>query len=234
MPDPIWLKDVKCPACDTAFKTARIKSSALKAKSMDSDFHKIYEGIRPLLYAVTVCPKCNFGQRNDDFDRVKLEYHPEIMNIAMAIRDSGKNIQFPDSREIDTETAVKKHQLAITFYKHWKPEDPLMIAGLYMHIAWMYREDGAKEREKEFIKHAHEYYIKTFEKGTHIPEKIGEPGIMYLIGELYRMQGDFVNAVNWFSRTVKHEIIGNFPNIESLTRDAWEKINEQKHKTNGS
>jgi hypothetical protein len=38
--------------------------------------------------------------------------------------------------------------------------------------------------------------------------------------------------VNWFSRVIKHEQIGNFPNIENLTRDAWEKITEEKRGMN--
>lgn len=230
MGEPIWLKDVKCPACDAVFKAPRIKPSALKVKSGEPDFHKIYEGINPLLYAVTACPECNYSARNDDFDTKTMEYHPEILKIASAIRESKKNIKFPQTKEIDVETAVKKHLLAITFARHYKPEDPLTIAGLYIHIAWMYREQGNKEKDMEYLKPALEYYVKTFEKGSHIPDKIGVPGIMYLAGELNRMLGNYNDAVLWFSRVVKNEQISNFPNIEHLSRDAWEKITEEKRK----
>lgn len=228
--EPIWLKDVKCPACDFTFKTPRVRATALKVKSGDSDFHKTYEGLRPLLYAVTSCPSCNYSARNDDFDKVTLEYHKEIIDLAKAVKDSKKAVAFPQSAELDTETAVKKHMVAVSFYKHFKPENPNTIAGLYMHIAWMYREDANAEKEKEFLKLALEYYIKTYEKGVQIPEKIGEPGISYLIGEINRMLGDRNEAVKWFAKTVQHEQIGNFPNIENLSRDAWEKITEEKRK----
>jgi uncharacterized protein (DUF2225 family) len=230
MGEPLWLKDVKCPACDHAFKTPRVKPSALKVKSSDSDFHKVYEDIHPLFYAVTVCPVCNYGARNDDFDSKTLEYHPEIIKLSSAIRESGKAVNFPEIKEIDADMAVKKHLLTITFAKYFKPEDPLTIAGLYMHVTWIYRENGNKEKEMEYLKYALEYYIKTFEKGSHIPEKIGEPGILYLIGELNRMLGSNNEAVQWFSRALKSSQIVNFPNIENLTRDAWEKITEEKHK----
>jgi uncharacterized protein (DUF2225 family) len=231
--EPIWLKEVKCAACDAVFKTPRVKSSHLKVKLGESDFHKVYEGVNPLFFAITVCPECNYAQRNDDFDNVTLEYHPEIIAIAKAIKSSGKNIKFPESDGISMEQAVKKHLLAITFYKHWKPENPLAIAGLYMHIVWMHREAKMADKEKEYLLFALEYYIKTFEKGVSIPEKIGVPGIMYLIGELNRMLGKYPEAVNWFSKTVKADTIGNFPNIEHMARDAWEKITEEKRKGQG-
>ena len=230
MGEPLWLKDVKCPACDFAFKTPRVKPSALKVKSSEPDFHKIYEDVNPLLYAVTACPNCNYAARNDDFEDKTLEYHPEILKLSAAIRESKKNIVFPQVKEIDPDAAVKKHLLAVTFAKQHKPEDPLTIAGLNMHIAWIYREQGNNEKDREYLKAALEYYVKTFEKGTHIPEKIGVPGIMYLAGELNRVLGNYNEAVLWFSRTVKSDQISNFPNIEHLARDAWEKITEEKRK----
>ncbi len=226
--DPIWMKEVQCKACDAKFKTARIKSSALKVKSMESDFHKVYENINPLFYAVTVCPECNYAARDEDFDKQELQYYPEVLNIALAIKQSRKNVQFPCSRETNMEEAVKKHLLAIIFYKQFKPENPNTISGLYMHITWMYREAGLPEREKEYLQKALDYYIKTFERGSYVPEKIGEPGIIYMIGELNRRLGNYPEAVKWFSRGVKHAEIGAFPNIENMTRDAWEKITEER------
>lgn len=233
MTDPIWLKDVKCPACNAAFKTPRVKPSALKVKAAEPDFHKIYEDLNPLFYAVTACSECNYSARNDGFDDKTLEYHPEILKLSSAIKDSKKNIVFPQTKELDMETAVKKHLLAVTFARHYKPEDPLTIAGLYIHIAWMYREQGNREKDLEYIKNALEYYVKTYEKGSHIPEKIGVPGIMYLAGELNRMLGNNNDAVLWFSRVVKNEQISNFPNIEHMARDAWEKITEEKRNKEG-
>jgi len=232
--DPIWMKEVQCKACDAKFKTPRIKSSFLKAKSIDSDFHKVYENLNPLYYAVTACPECNYAARDEDFDKQGLEYYPEVINIALAIKKSGKNIKFANARETTPEEAINKHLIAISFYRHFKPENPNTIAGLYMHIVWMYREMGNETKEKEYMQHALEYYIKTFEKGSFIPEKIGEPGIIYIIGEMNRRLGNYPEAVKWFSRAVKHAQIGMFANIEHLTRDAWEKITEEKRKGQNS
>src|SRR5271157_2876188 len=104
--DPIWMKEVQCKACDAKFKTPRVKSSSLKVKSMESDFHKIYDNLDPLLYAVTVCPECNYAARDEDFDKQGLEYYPEVMNTALAIKQSGKNVKFQSSRETTMEEAL--------------------------------------------------------------------------------------------------------------------------------
>jgi uncharacterized protein len=230
--DPVWLKEVECKACGAKFKSQRVRSGSIRAVSVDTDFGKKYEGINPVYYAITTCPQCNYSARNDDFEKQALEYHPEIVKIALAIKGSNKNHVFPETERLSPEDAVKKHLLAISFYKHFKPENPLTIAGLYMHISWIYRENNLTDKETEYMKLAQEYYIKTYEKGTQIPEKIGEPGIAYLIGEIYRKQGNFNEAVQWFSRTVKGDLIKNFPQIEQMARDAWEKINEEKKKQN--
>ncbi|HDQ26384.1 MAG TPA: DUF2225 domain-containing protein [bacterium] len=232
-PDPVWLKELKCPVCDFVFRGPRLRPTSLKVKYGEPDFHRVYEGPNPLFYAVTACPSCNYAARNEDFEKLAPEYHPEIVKLALAIRDAGKNLSFPQEQEMTLELAVKKHLLAISFYKHHKPENPNTVSGLYMHIAWMYREISNAEKEKEYLRHALEYYIKTYEKGAFIPEKIGVPGIMYLIGELNRMLGNNAEAVKWFSQVVKHDLIGNYPNIENLSRDAWEKITEEKRKNQG-
>jgi len=228
--EPVWLKEVECKACGRKFITPRLRLTSLRVKSGASDFHKVYEGLSPILYAVTSCPDCNYSARNEDFDKQELHYHPEVVKMAQAIKQSGKNHVFPEAKEISPEEAVKKHLLAISFYKHYKPENPNTISGLYMHVAWIYRENNNNEKEKEFMAHALEHYIKTFEKGHYIPEKLGEPGIMYLIGELNRLLGNNNEAVKWFSRALQSTHITNFPGIENMAREAWEKITEEKRK----
>ncbi len=229
--EPVWLKKVVCKACDGEFLTPRIRSSTLKIKSVDSDFKKNYDcAVNPLLYAVTSCPFCNYSARNEEFDKQELDYHPEIIKLAAAIKEAKKNIVFPQEKEVTTKQAEQKHLLAITFYNQYKPPNFNTISGLYMHLAWIFRDEKNIEKEQEYLKKALENYILTFEKGNFIPETIGEPGIMYLIGEINRKLGNLSESVQWFSKVVKHNEIKSYPNIEHLTRDAWEKINEEKKK----
>jgi len=228
--DPIWVKEVTCQVCGAKHKTPRVKPSFLKVKSVDSDFHKVYEFVNPILYAVTTCNECNYSARNDDYDKVTLEYHKEIIDLGMSIKNAKKNVVFKNDKNPLLDEVVNKHLLAIYFYKSFKPENPNIISGLYMHFVWLYRDAGNIEKEKEYMKFAIEYYIKTYEKGVQIPEKIGIPGILYLIGELNRRLGNYPEAVSWFSKVIKSDMIDNYPNISNLTHEAWEKINEEKKK----
>lgn len=232
--EPLWLKKVICKACGREFLTPRIRTSTIKIKSIDSDFKKNYEGINPILYAITTCPDCNYSARNEDFDKQELDYHPEIIKLAAAIKEHHKNLVFPETKEITVKQAEQKHLLAITFYNKLKPPNLSTIAGLYMHLAWLYRDEKNYDKEKEYLKLALEYYIKTYEKGNFIPETIGEPGIIYIIGEINRMLNNFTDALQWFSRGIKHQDIKKYPNIERMIRDSWEKINEEKRKSGGT
>lgn len=229
MVDPVWLKEVTCGACGAKFKTQKFRSGSVKVLSVDTDFNKVVEGpVNPIYYAVTTCPECNYSARNEDFENQKLEYHPNIVKLALAIKEAKKNHRFPEGLRLTAEEAVKKHVLAITFYKQFKPDNPLTIAGLYMHIAWIFREMKEKDKEVEAMFGALEYYVKTYEKGHQIPEKLGVPGILYLIGELCRLIGNNEEAVQWFSRTVSNREIKSFPSVEHMARESWEKINEEK------
>lgn len=228
--DPVWIKKVVCKACGFEFSTPRVRTATLKIKSIESDFKKNYEIINPIPYSVTTCPECNYSARNEDFDKHELDYYPQIIKLATAIKEAKKNIRFSEAKEITIEQAIQKHLLAITFYNQYKPPNYNTIAGLYMHIVWLFRDAKNFEKEREYLKYALDAYIKTYERGNFIPETIGEPGIIYLIGEINRRLGNYSEAVQWFSRGVKHQEIKNYPNIENLIRDAWEKINEIRKK----
>lgn len=228
--DPVWFKEVTCQVCGAKHKTPRVKPSFLRVKSVDSDFYKTYEFVNPILYSITTCNECNYSARNDDYDKKTLEYHKEIIDLAMSIKNARKNVFFKNEKNPSLEEVVNKHLLAIYFYKNFKPKNLNIISGLYMHLVWLYRDAGNTEKEKEYIKKAIEYYIKTYEMGEQIPEKIGIPGILYLIGELNRRIGNYQDAVSWFSKVLKNDMIVNYPNIKKLTHEAWEKINEEKKK----
>ena len=45
-------------------------------------------------------------------------------------------------------------------------------------------------------------YKEFYEKGSRLPEKLGEPGVLYLIGELYRRLGNFREARNYYGKAL--------------------------------
>ncbi len=217
MNTPLWNKKLKCPFCRTEFETTRMRASVIKIKEKESDFGNIYEDECAYLYAVTVCPNCTYAARNEEFEKVRVEYEPKIMEATKKIRNSGK--KKPDIFQLGSSTpevAAKRHELAIAFLKRRNFLDRGALAGLYMHLVWIYRLSKDHEREMAVMAEA---YQDFHENGGDLPERLGEPGILYLIGELHRRQGLFKEARRFFERALASREIRNYPRIASMIRD---------------
>ncbi len=63
-----------------------------------------------------------------------------------------------------------------------------------------------------------------------MPEKLGEPGVLYLIGELYRRQGLYKEARNYYGRAVMSKEIKSFPQIGNMARDMMQVAKDQMEK----
>jgi Uncharacterized protein conserved in bacteria (DUF2225) len=88
-----------------------------------------------------------------------------------------------------------------------------------MHLVWIYRLMEDQENEKKAMAEAANAYQNYHEKGSDLPDQLGEPGILYLIGELYRRQGLFRDARVFYQRALTSKEIRSFPRIADMTRD---------------
>ncbi len=220
MATPLWNKKLKCPFCVFEFETTRLRSSVIKIKDKQTDFGSIYEGECPYLYAVTVCPQCTFAALNKDFDSIRAGAEPMIMEVSRQIRQSAKKKPNIFDLGISTpEVAIKRHELAITFMKIRKYGDLGILAGLYLHLVWIYRLMQDYENEKKAMAQAAKAYEEFFDKGNRLPENLGEPGVLYLIGELNRRQGLYKDARRFYERALASKEIRAFPRIAEMTRD---------------
>ncbi len=220
MSTPLWNKKIKCPFCTHEFETTRIRSSVIKIKDKQTDFGNIYEGECPYLYAVTVCPQCTFAALNKDFDTIRAGAEPMIMEVSRQIRQSAK--RKPDIFALGNttpEVAIKRHELAITFMKIRKYGDLGILAGLYLHLVWIYRLIQDYENEKRVMALTAKAYEDFFDKGNRLPENLGEPGVLYLIGELNRRQGLYKEARRYYEKALASKEIRAFPRIAEMTRD---------------
>ncbi len=231
MSTPLWNKKIKCPFCSFEFETTRMRATVIKIKDKMTDFGNIYEGECPYFYAVTVCPQCTFAALNKDFDSLRADYEPKVMEATRLIRQSGK--PKPDIFGLGTmkpEVAIKRHELAIAFTKMRTYSELGTLAGLYMHLVWINRLSGDQEKEKAAMARAAKAYEEFHEKGGDLPEKLGEPGILYLIGELYRRQGLYREARNYYGRAVMSKEIKSFPQIGNMARDMMQVAKDQMEK----
>ena len=220
MSSSLWNKKLTCPFCKFEFETTRMRSSVIKIKERMTDFGNIYEGECVYLYAVTVCPNCTFAALNKDFDSIRPDYETKVMEASKLIRESGK--KKPDIFGLGTmtpEVSLKRHELAIAFAKMRSYSELGTLAGLYMHLVWINRLRGDTEREKAAMAEAVKAYKDFHEKGGDLPEKLGEPGILYLIEELYRRLKDYREARIYYGRALTSKEIRSFPAIADMTRD---------------
>lgn len=220
MSTPLWNKKIKCPFCAKEFETTRLRSSVIKIKEKQTDFGSVYEGECAYFYTLTACPECTFTAQNKDFESVKPQYEPKIVEASKHIRESGKpkpNIFATGS--MTPETAVKRYELAIAFMKMRKYQDLGVMAGLYLHLVWIFRLMKETDKEKAAMAEAAKAYEEYFDKGSKLPDHLGEPGILYLIGELYRRRGLYKESRRFYERALASKEIKSFPQIAEMTRD---------------
>jgi tetratricopeptide (TPR) repeat protein len=88
-----------------------------------------------------------------------------------------------------------------------------------------------REKEKAAMADAAKAYQVYHEKGGELPENLGEPGVLYLIGDLHRRLGDYKEARRFYERALATKEIKSFPRIAEMTRDMMHIAKEMMEKT---
>lgn len=234
MSQPLWSKKLKCPFCNGDFETTRVRPSALRVKEKWTDFGVLYEGQSPYFYAITVCSHCLVAARNEEFDKLNPSYEPKLMDLSKRARLQPNKPAIFEAGKATVEQAIKRHELAIACHKLRAHSEAGELAGLLIHIVWIHRVSGNAEGEKRALAPAIEAYKRFFEKGNKLPEKLGEPGVLYLIGELLRRNGDYREARNYFAKALSSKELDAFPNVESLIREQMLVAKEQMGQQGGA
>jgi hypothetical protein len=234
MSSPLWNKKLICPFCGKEFETSRIRQGAVSVREKWTDFGSVFEGLCPYFYAVTACPHCLVAARNEEFEKINAGYEPKLMEFSKRAR--AQQTPHPELfalGEIPAEVAVKRHELAIACHKARAHAEPGELAGLWLHIVWIRRLAGDAEGERKAMEQAVAAYQIFFEKGNKLPDKLGEPGVVYLIGELFRRLGRLKEAREHFARALSNRDLANYPNVEALVRDQMIVVKEQMEAQKG-
>lgn len=225
---PLWNQKVKCPFCANEFETTRMRTSAIKVVSKESDFQSVYEGECPIFYSITACPFCTFAAQNKDFETLRAAAEPKVMEACKRMKQSG--VKKPDIFGLgpsNAKVAIMRHELALAFYKMRSYKDLGIQASFYLHLVWIYRMIGETEKEKAAMAQAAAAYQEYYQQGYKLPEHWGEPGVLYLIGELHRRQGLLKEAFHWFEQALSSREIRSFPRIADMIRDMMLTVKEQ-------
>lgn len=228
---PYYDKKYICPVCNMEFKSYAVRSSRAVANSRDADFHTIYSGVSPLHYTIVVCPACYYAASNNVFTN---ELEDRILKPLAQALIQIKPKDPPDFlHERNLDIALRSYELAIRSAQ-LKKARPGELAGLFMGAAWMAREKGNLELDKEYCLKALQSYLEAFNRDFRSIGNMSDVQATYLVGELYRRTDDYAEAINWFGKAVFNRAIKQNPQLEKMAREQWALAKEQATSTGES
>ncbi len=192
-----------------------MKRSKQYVQKKESDFCTHYKGENPAYYNVYICPQCGYGF-TDNFKSPPAEKKESIRAVIKPRGDDlcGSRLE---------EKAILAYQIALKCALLGK-EREIIIAGLYLHLAWFNRFRQDKDEEINYLKKAMEYYEKAIASDRNLEDPAT---VFYLIGEISSRIGDDKKAVKYFAHIVNDKKINN-RTIIRMARERWQEIREAR------
>ena len=132
-------KSIRCPVCDTVFKTKMVKTGRVKRLEPDFDLRPRFQYIDTNKYDVSSCPKCGYTAMNRYFAHLS---SAQIKMIDEGVRRKFKQTNLVEPEEYSYEEAIERYKLALynTLVKKGKASEKAFEC---LKISWLYR--GRKE-----------------------------------------------------------------------------------------
>lgn len=187
--------DFKCPVCGTKFKDT--VTFSMTTFGSYRDFQK--QGAIGTYYTEMIisCPSCHFAGYQGDFDK----------DVPAEIKEKVKKELKPinPGKALDN---VTECEFAAKIYG-WKKAKSSTIANITLVGSYLLRGAKGTENERRMKLQAEtcRYLEDALQKGE-IEEK-QKAAVQYLIGELYRRQGKFDEAITWFNKSLEQKEIPN-------------------------
>ena len=198
----LYEKKITCTFCEHTFQTMKVRTRALKVKKIETDFCTIYEdeSISPYLYFVNVCPKCGFSFTE--------QFSPYFTK---------------ESKERSYDDAIITYKLAL-ISAQTKHEPMIIIAGLYMRLAWLYRKLQNEEQEQRFLRLSLQSYEESYGNGDYSSKGMATIRLEYLIGEINFRLGKFQEALQFYNRVVSQEKQTTERALVKQARQQWRAV----------
>ena len=212
-----------CPICGESTRVVKTKSKLLM-DHMDEDFCVHYQQFNPYFYKIWFCEKCGFAADEKTFLGTIPELHKRKIQEFLAKRKLG--LEFVEERK--TPEAVASFKLAI-FYAELTDQPLAKRAGLYLELAWIYRDAEDEENENEMLKRAAELYDRSLMTERYPINGMSDSMAMYLIGAIYFRMKDYEKSTQYISRIIGDQNIrNNEAQIYKRARDLWQDIRQLK------
>ena len=162
---PFFMKDYPCPACSAAGRHRQFRSRTYGPGKVESDNHVLtyvwhdpqLVQIHPPIYFLFFCKNCFFTAPAENYTEPKINLYGRAPARAFqASREGDDNVvrllgERIDYDNLNFEVALWMHLLAI--YVQLLPDDEmrdhLLIARLFLRVAWLYREEQAEKGDGE-------------------------------------------------------------------------------------
>lgn len=219
--DLLYTVDKKCPICNMSIQVTKVRSK-LQMIKQDSDFCTYYKDINPNYYTIWVCPHCGYAAQDTYFTELSLA---AVDKIHQFLKGKQVNINFSGPRSSDQ--AIATYKLAI-FFGEMTAMLPSRLAGLYLKLAWLYREAQQTEEEQLLMSKARECYEQATLKERFPIGNMTEITMEYVIGELYRRTGRIDQALAYLAKVVGNPQAKSEKRILELAKAAWHQARDQK------
>ncbi len=215
--EPLYDKSVNCSFCEHSFTTKKVRSRFARPIKTDTDFCQYFEedDHNPVIYFINVCPECGFAF-SDNNSPYFSPGTKEAIHAQIASKWSKQNYGGARTKE----QAIQTYKLAL-FTATLKKEKHIVLAGICLRLAWLYRMLKNKDEENRFNRLALSRYLDSYTEGNYENEKMSEMSLLYFIGELNRRLGNYQDAVRFFSRVTNHPLKDTDPKYIKLAREQW-------------
>ncbi len=210
-------ENIECPVCEYIFQREDLRTGRgrLIAGSLTDELRRLYEPtqkfgeVYPLVYSITVCPKCRYAAFPQDFNNISLGALKAIEAETDARKNSLNKI-FPDldfEKPRTLKSGVASYHYAIYSMQHFPRENsPTIKSGLAaLRAAWLCEDLNRKYSGENFDYLSKIYYHKAWfyytealkyeEDGTEgiadagilgpdIDQNYGYDGVLYIAAQL--------------------------------------------------
>jgi uncharacterized protein (DUF2225 family) len=221
----IWHKKETCPLCRTEFETENVWLNRVKFECVYTDSAKKYTSVNPLFYEVWVCPDCLYASyRKEAFTNIKDFDVEKFETLAPICKKIAEGLDFHSKRDFNL--ACASFKLGLVALQARRKVSAARYAMFFMRLAWLNRGVN-EEEEKKYMKLALSRYIEANEKETS-PEigSMGETGLYYTIGELYRRTGEVRQALEYYGKVIMDKNMAGDPSFIRKSRDQFDNCKE--------
>ncbi|MBP2650933.1 MAG: hypothetical protein H6Q74_1758 [Firmicutes bacterium] len=213
MVDILYEATKKCGVCDGAVKVTKVRSR-LSLIKQDSDFCTYYKEVNPNYYAVFVCPNCGYAAQDTYFEDAPLG----IQDIKKFLDSRTVNVNYSGNRTL--EQALSTYKLAI-FFAEMISALPSRLGGLYLKLAWLFRENEQDNEELMALEKAQQCYEQAFLREKMPIGGMSQLTVEYLCGELLRRIGRFEEALTYLGKVVANPQAKLEKRIYDMARESW-------------